>query len=96
MRYSNIKIINTKSLHLPQQALHFIESVFFSEQLIVEGRVKYYEQWSVLEHLVVTDRQMLMVPDIFSLNAKRPSNASNVLHVFYGMIERMEVVSVKK
>jgi hypothetical protein len=48
MRYSNIKIINNKSLHLPQQALHFIESVFFSEQLMVEGRAKYYEQWIAL------------------------------------------------
>lgn len=37
-----------------------------------------------------------MVPDIFALGAKRPSNTSNVLHVFYGMVERMEVVSLKK
>jgi hypothetical protein len=46
--------------------------------------------------VIVTDRQLLIVPDLFSLGVKRSTNTSNVLHVYYGMVERVEVVAVKK
>jgi hypothetical protein len=39
---------------------------------------------------------MLITPDVLSGGTKRSSNPSGVLHVYYGMIERLEAVSVKK
>jgi hypothetical protein len=43
LRYSNLKIINIKSLHIPLNEVHFIESVFFSEKQLVEGKAKFAE-----------------------------------------------------
>jgi hypothetical protein len=96
LRYSNLKIINIKSLHLPQHAVHFIESVFFSEKRLVEGRTKFADEFTPLDELIVTDRQVLIVPDLFAMGVKHSTNSTNVLHVYYGMIERIEVISLKK
>lgn len=96
LRYSNLKIINSKSLHLPQHAIHFIESVFFSEKHLIEGKTKYSEQFTPLDELVVTDRQVLIVPDLFALGIKRTTNSTNILHIYYGMIEKLEIICLKK
>jgi hypothetical protein len=37
-----------------------------------------------------------MIPDILALNPKKSIRTNNVLHIYYGMIERIEAIEVKK
>ena len=96
LRYSNLKIINIKSLHLPVNEVHFIESAFFFEKNLIEGKSKFASEFTMIEDLIITDRQIVIIPDIFTLHLKKKANKSNVLHIYLGMVEKVEFIENKK
>lgn len=84
LRYSQLRILKTKSLDLPQHELHFTESVFFADRELLEGRPKFSEDWRQVQ-VVISDRQILISPNILAVSDK-PSEGRDILHVFLGMV----------
>jgi len=84
LRYAQIRIIKIKSLNLPHNEIHFSESVFLSERKLLSARSKSNGEWSNIE-LIISDRQLLIIPNIFSVQSKHSLN-TNILHIYLGMI----------
>ena len=54
------------------------------------AKQKHEENYNSIEHIIITDRQILMVPDfLYFSSLKKKVNTSNCLHIYFGMIENV-------
>lgn len=58
--------------------------MFLDERELLSARSKYDSVWSNIE-LIITDRQLLIIPNVLSIQSKHSLN-KNILHIYLGMI----------
>ncbi len=59
---------------------------------MIEGKTKFSNEFTRIDDLIITDRQIIMIPDIFTLHLKKKLSKTNVLHIYFGMIEKVEFI----